>query len=154
MSERYAANTTVDAGTSRMEIERTLVRYGAEAFSYGWDKGQAAIQFVKGDRTIRFVLPMPDRSSREFTHTEAKGIKRSAEAAQKEWEKASRQRWRALALMVKAKLEGVEAGIVTFEEEFMPHVVLPGGKTVFETISEDIDKALSTGQTLYQAIES
>lgn len=154
MTDRYAANTSVDSSSSRAEIERTLVRYGAEAFSYGWDKGQAAIQFVKADRTIRFVLPMPDRESKEFTHTPTRGTKRTASAANDEYEKAVRQRWRALALMVKAKLEGVEAGIVTFEEEFMPHVVLPGGKTVYETIQEDVTRALSTGQTLYEAIES
>lgn len=145
---RYAENTTVDAGSSRMEIERTLVRYGASAFSYGWDQGQAAISFVKDDRQIRFVLPMPDREAREFTHTPARGQKRTPAQAEAEWERASRQRWRALALMVKAKLEGVEAGIVTFEEEFMAHVVLPGGRTVYETIRDDVAESLTTGNHL------
>ena len=34
--------------------------------------------------------------------------------------------------MIKAKLEAVETGITTFEEEFFAHFVLPGGKTVFQ----------------------
>lgn len=151
---RYAENTTVDSTSSRAEIERTLVRYGATSFSYGWDQGMAAIQFVKDDRTIRFQLPLPDRQAREFTHTPTRGTLRAQSAANEEYEKAVRQRWRALALMVKAKLEGVEAGIVTFEEEFMAHVVLSSGRTVFEEIRDDITRALVTGQTLYQAIES
>lgn len=154
MTDRYAANTNVDSSSSRAEIERTLVRYGAEAFSYGWDKGQAAIQFVKADRTIRFVLPMPDREAKEFTHTPTRGTKRTPSAANDEYEKAVRQRWRALALMVKAKLEGVEAGIVTFEEEFMAHVVLPGGFTVYEATKDAIALSLTSGMTFAEAIEA
>lgn len=37
---------------------------------------------------------------------------------------------RALALCIKAKLEAVQAGIVTFDEEFLAHFLLPDGKTV------------------------
>jgi hypothetical protein len=33
----YAANTTVAPEKSRAEIERTLRRYGADAFSYGYE---------------------------------------------------------------------------------------------------------------------
>jgi hypothetical protein len=44
-------------------------------------------------------------------------------------EQACRQRWRALALAIKAKLEAVEAGITSFEDEFMAHIVLPDGST-------------------------
>ena len=36
------------------------------------------------------------------------------------WEQACRQRWRALALVIKAKLEAIDAEISTFEEEFLP----------------------------------
>jgi hypothetical protein len=31
---RYAADTSVSVEKSRMEIERTLARYGADAFAY------------------------------------------------------------------------------------------------------------------------
>lgn len=41
-----------------------------------------------------------------------------------------RQRWRALLLVVKAKLEAIEAGISTLEHEFLANVVLPGGSTI------------------------
>lgn len=146
---RYAENTTVRSDASRNEIERTLVRYGAAAFSYGWDGDKAAIQFVAEGRQIRFVLPMPDRSSKEFTLTPT-GRKRTMTAANEEYEKGVRQRWRALALMVKAKLEGVTAGIVTFEEEFLPHVVLPSGDTVYQSIKEDLEKVYLNGGQLTQ----
>lgn len=150
---RYAENTQVGSDRSRAEIERTLVRYGATAFSYGWDRDAAAIQFVAEERQIRFVLPLPDRDSREFTKTPT-GKARTATAAETEYEKAVRQRWRALALMVKAKLEGVAAGIVTFEEEFLPHVVLPSGRTVYQEIRDDVADAYLTGAVTPLAIEA
>jgi hypothetical protein len=60
---RYAENTQVSSESSRAEIERTLRRYGASEFAYGWDKQQAALMFALADRRIRFALPMPDPPS-------------------------------------------------------------------------------------------
>ncbi len=141
----YAANTDVSSDRSRSEIERTLIRYGATSFSYGWEGGRAAIQFVKDGKRIRFTLPLPDRNDREFTH-HSRGA-RTASAAESAYEQASRQRWRALALVVKAKLEAVEAGITTFEEEFLAHLVLPSGTSVFDSVAPAIELAYATGDT-------
>lgn len=133
---RYAANTTVPIASSRAEIEHTLSRYGAESFAYGWDQEKAVIGFRYQSRQIRFLLPLPDRQDRSFTHYRPGGgsmlSPRTPEGAYKAWEQASRQRWRALALAIKAKLEVVEAGISTFEDEFLAHIVLPDGSTFGE----------------------
>lgn len=143
---RYAENTSVDSSTSRTEIERTLTRYGATSFSYGWEPGRAAIGFKMNDRLIRFMLPMPDRQAREFTHTPERGQPRTKTAADTAYEKSVRQRWRALALMVKAKLEAVASGIVTFEEEFLAHTVLPNGATVFQEVAPAIEESYRSGE--------
>lgn len=87
---------------------------------------------------------MPKRDEKCFTH-HARGM-RTPDAAMKEWEKACRQRWRALALVIKAKLEAVESGISVFEDEFMANIVLPGGRTVSEEIRPMIATAYKTGQ--------
>lgn len=134
MSGRYAENTTVSAESSRAEIERILTRYGATAFAYGWDQSGAILEFQASERRIRFVLPLPDRHDKQFTHYRSGGGRgswtaRTPEAAQKAWEQATRQRWRALALAIKAKLEAVASGISEFEDEFLAHVVLPDGST-------------------------
>lgn len=141
----YAQSTSVASDKSRSEIERTLTRYGAESFMYGWDQSRALVGFVVNDRQIRFVLPMPDRNAREFTHTTARGYRREPKAAEEAYEQAIRQRWRALALVIKAKLEAVEAGIVTFEEEFLAHFLLPGGHTVGDLVVPQIEHAYATG---------
>jgi hypothetical protein len=140
----YAATTQVPVDRSRSEIERTLSRYGADAFMYGWDKDRAVVQFSAHDRIIRFMLPLPDKSDRRFRLTPT-GKARTAESAEKEWEQACRQRWRALSLVIKAKLEAVEAGIAEFEDEFLAYIALPNGQTVSDFIRPQIDEAYITG---------
>ena len=144
MSGRYAEQTAVPSEKSRAEIERTLTRYGAEAFQYGWTAGRAVIGFVAIGRQIRFELPLPDRASDEFTLTPT-GRVRTVAMAEKEYEQAVRQRWRALSLMVKAKLEAVQAEIVAFEDEFLPHTVMPDGRTVAQQIGPAVEHAYATG---------
>lgn len=143
---RYAEKTEVGSDRSRAEIERTLKRYGAVQFAYGWDRAGAVIGFVAHGRQIRFLLPLPDPTNREFTHTPARGTKRSPAQIEAEYERAVRQRWRALALVVKAKLEAVEAGIAVFEDEFLAYTVLPGGETVGQVVGARIAAAYQTGQ--------
>ena len=139
---RYASKTQVPVERSRAEIERTLVRYGAEQFVYGWDRAGAVIGFVvtteaNQKRQVRFQLPLPDRTGPEFTH-HSRG-RRTPDAAEALWEQACRQRWRALNLVVKAKLEAVEAGIATFEDEFLAYTMLPGGETVGQWLTPQLD---------------
>ena len=142
---RYAESTSVDSSKSRAEIERILARYGASSFAYGWDQQNAMVGFVAHNRQIRFILPMPSRTDRAFTHTPSRNFPRSDAQAEVAYEQAVKQRWRALALVVKAKLEAVEAGIATFEDEFLAHTVLPGGETVGDWIGPQIDRAYETG---------
>lgn len=144
MSPTYAASTDVPSDRSRAEIERTLTRYGADQFAYMTSRDRAVIAFVVGDRQVRFVLTLPDRNDRAFTH-HSRGA-RTASAAEGAYEQAVRQRWRALALVVKAKLEAVDAGIVTFEQEFLAHMVLPGGSSVYEHVAPAVARAYATGE--------
>lgn len=143
---QYAAQTTVTSEQSRNEIERILRRYGADDFAYATNRNRAMIGFTAEQRQVRFILPMPDPADREFTHTPTRGTPRSAGEREKAYEQAVRQKWRALALMVKAKLEAVDSGIVTFEQEFLPHIILPGGTTVYESIAPQIATSYDTGQ--------
>lgn len=143
---RYAAGTDVSSDRSRAEIERTLQRYGASQFMYGYDNTRAVVGFIINNRQVRFVLPMPDPNDREFTHTPGRGQKRSPEQARAQWEQATRQRWRALNLVIKAKLEAVESGIVTFDAEFLAHLVLPNGRTVADEVVPMVETAYETNQ--------
>lgn len=112
---RYAEGTVVPIDRSKAEIERLLSRYGATAFCSGWVEGRATIMFEAKGRRIRFELPMPDQKL-------FRGDKLAAE---------QRRRWRCLVLSIKSKLETVETGIASFEEEFLAHIVVPGTDETF-----------------------
>jgi hypothetical protein len=127
---RYAADTSVSADRTRNEIERTLERYGASGFAYAWQGQRVMIAFEAHNRRIRFFLELPDLTT--FERTPSGRQKRTAAQMKSAYDQVVRQRWRALLLLIKAKLEAVESGIVTFEEEFLAHTVLADGRTVAE----------------------
>lgn len=143
----YAAQTSVPIEKSRLEIERTLKRFGARKFVYGWDQEEAVVGFVYGSdenlRQIRFKVHVPPLG--DFRLTPGRRQRRSDAAMHKEWEQAQRQRWRALLLVIKAKLEAIEAGIATFEDEFLAYTMLPGGETVGEWISPQLEDVYRDG---------
>ena len=131
---KFAADTSVSADRSRAEIESTLRRYGADEFGYLTTRTGAVVMFAVGERRIKFTLPMPDPNDKEFTHTPARGTKRSPTQIEAAWEQATRQRWRALHLVIKAKLEAVESGITEFDDEFLAHILTPNGQTIGEQL--------------------
>lgn len=142
---RYAANTTVAADKTRREIESALSRWGANAFMYGWQNQRAVLAFEAHRRQIRFELPMPDRNDREFTHTPSKGQRRSAGQVEQMYDQAVRARWRALLLIIKAKLEAIESGITSFEDEFLAHTVIASGATVSDWLQPQIAESYESG---------
>jgi len=142
---KFAENTSVAAERSRAEIERILARYGATGFMYGWSAEHATVAFDMNARRVMFRLPMPASDDREFTHTPSRGTRRSAAQIEAAYDQAVRQRWRALALVIKAKLEAVESGITLFEEEFLAHIVLPNGQTVGHWMLPQVEQAYSRG---------
>lgn len=140
---RYAAQTDVTVEKSKSEIERTLTRYGADQFMYGWEPGRAVIGFRMRGRQIRLELPLPKET--DFVYTESGRRRKSQETIRDAWEQGCRQRWRALALVVKAKLEAVECEITTFEEEFLAHILLPDNSTVGQFMVPQIEEVYGQG---------
>lgn len=143
---KFAADTSVSSDRSRAEIERTLSRYGAVGFMYGWSGANAVVAFEMSGRRIRFDLPLPAKDDKRFWYTPNRNTKRSPSQAEAEWEQACRQRWRALSLVIKAKLEAVESGISVFEEEFLANIVLPGNQRVGTWLLPQIADAYASGK--------
>ncbi len=141
----HAKDTTVPVEKTRDEIEATLKRYGADQFAYGWDAGSACIGFRAQGRFVKFVLPIPDRDDKKFKRN-ARGGALSLTQQTNVFDKAVRQRWRALLLVIKAKLEAVQVGITTFEDEFLSHITLPSGESVGQWLRPQIAEAYRTGK--------
>jgi len=154
---RYAQNTSVPVDRSRAEIERVLERYGATGFGYSWERREVAISpvpvygsktelrefamlgFQLRKRSIRLDVPMP--TVREV------GSEARIDAAR-------RQRWRALLLVIKAKLEAVESGIGPLESEFLANVVTESGRTIGEVVLPRLSEAVQAGRLLPAASET
>ena len=145
---RYASQTSVSVEKSRAEIESILTRYGADQFVYGWSGDDVVIMFKMKGKMIRFNMTMPPKD--QFKKTPSGRRMRSNGDMLKAWEQASRQRWRALALVIKAKLEAVESDIkgITFESEFLAHFVLAGNKTIGEILIPQLDTVIKKGKLM------
>jgi hypothetical protein len=116
----YASRTKVPVDKTRMDIERLVKKYGAKGFASAWQDGSARVEFLCQNRHVRLTV-------------ETRGIVAST---------VERERWRALLLLVKAKLVAVEAKIATFEQAFVGDIVLPEtGKTVWESVREPLKLA-------------
>jgi hypothetical protein len=146
----YAEKTSVTVEKSKAEVERILTRYGASQFVSGWDQGhmQAMVQFDMKSRRIRFILKMPDVKEfqyyrRKNSHHDSERTIRQAEAYQ---DQEMRRRWRALALVVKAKLEAVESGISEFESEFLANIVTGSGQTIGDLIMPKLSTIADSGK--------
>jgi hypothetical protein len=151
----YAQNTSVSVDKSKAEIERTLSRFGASHFGYAWKEGTAIIEFAVNERRIRFNMKLPMKIEERFAFRKAYGKLRPNEPAKAEklWEQECRSNWRALALLVKAKLSAVEAGITTFEEEFLSHTIIVPEKgkkatTVAEWLLPQVNAQYENGGNL------
>jgi hypothetical protein len=129
----YAENTRVPVSQSRADIERLLERGKAKQYgtAIDYDLGIARVQFKLQERVVRFTIGLPDR--KKF----GDGVR---------FERAERQKWRALLLVIKAKLESVENHIEGFEEAFMSQIVMPNDRTVSELILPQIAESYKTGR--------
>lgn len=143
---QYAAKTEVPSDRSRAEIERILERYGADQFIYGWDGPRARIGFRMAGRQVRLDVPLPERTDPKYQQTASGRYRASQATARAAWEQDMRQRWRAVLLIIKAKLEAVDAGISTFESEFLSNIMLPSGATVGEWAEPQLEHIYQTGQ--------
>lgn len=125
----YAHGTDVPVPKTRMEIETQLSRHGAHQYMTGTDS-RAGVGFVA------FTL-----QGRQYRIT----LQRHAAPGRKP-EQVEREQWRALLLVIKAKLEICSRGDATPEREFMAHLVLPNGLTVGDWLGPQIADAYEGGR--------
>ena len=117
----YAAKTKVSVEQTRVDIERVLTRYGADAFGYSQDGPAVRIAFRREGRHYRIDLIMPEDPQ------------------------GCRVRWRALLMIIKAKLEAAAAGVTSFEDEWLAQTVLPDRQTVGEWAKPQLEEAYRIG---------
>jgi len=140
----YAEGTTVPVEKSRAEIERLLHRHGADQLGLISDaeRGIAFVLFTIDGRQVRLKVPLPRLV--DFAKDGHRSV--SKDVQERRWEQANRERWRAVLLVCKAKLELVELGLSSVEREFLADIALPNGQTVGEFMRPQLQEAYGTGR--------
>ena len=137
MSIRSYANTSVGAGRSKEQIEKLLHKVGAVGFR--WDSGlpvQRGSDTPLGYEQLTAALSWNDRKL---------AFRLRIEYAD---QKQQRQNLRALYWYLKAKIEAIEFGIVDLEQEFMPYMLAPSGRTLYDELGgRDTRLLLESGES-------
>jgi hypothetical protein len=141
----FAEGTTVPVEKTRVEIERLLKDAGAVEYATAARPGGASITFRLCDRWVRFDLVIPGTDDKRFKFDRRRWI--NGESTKKRLQEAEERRlWRALLLVLKAKLEAARSGVATFESEFLAYIVVAGGRTVGQDIIPQIREAYDGGR--------
>ena len=141
----YANQTTVSVDRSLAQIKSLIMDHEADLFTSGEDllDGVAKVEFRVNGKYVRFIITIPHIDNFEYTPG---GAYREPHVRKKQHAQGVRQRWRQLLLMLKGKFEAVEAGVVTFEEEFLPYFVMPDNSTVANHVVPMLEEAYETGK--------
>lgn len=134
----YAANTKVSVDKSQAEIKKVLAKYKATSFMTAETPEKASIAFEMNYRRIRFVFNRPSVST--------EGSRKRIQQSVNHLEQEERRLWRCLVLAIKSKLESVESGIATFEQEFLANIVLSNGKTMGDVAIPQIAKSYENNE--------
>jgi len=122
----YAKNTTVPVDRSLGAIKDTLKRYGAEGFLHAEQGGKSILRFTYRGICLGFEMLTAESDEMDA--------------------KEERRRWRVLLLLIKAKLEVIDSGVSTFEEQFFSDIIMPGGVRIGSQAKQQITKMLETGK--------
>jgi hypothetical protein len=127
---RYAEGTTVTVESSRGEITGILAKNGV--MNMGWQTGPEGDQLLfelKG-RRYSFAIPKP-------TMPEIRKMYPNARDDNSKWHAEWRRRWRAIVLLLKAKLEFSDGETTTVERELMPYMLTADGRTTLGQLVEE-----------------
>jgi hypothetical protein len=130
---RYAEGTTVPVESSRGEITGILAKHGCNRMAWGTAPEGDTLQFELKGNVYRFTIAHPSSDPKPHAWFNPNSRLQTHEQAAKEW----RRRWRAHVLLIKAKLEFAAGGDTTLEREFMPNLLVEGGRrTLSEWLSD------------------
>lgn len=147
MSTPYAEGSQVSVEKSKNELDALLRKHGANQRGNQDDdlQGVSLVFFRLKDRQVRLMVPLPKFAAFATFERKGKPVERTPEDQAKQFEQACRTRWRAVVLVVKAKLELIEIGMSDVEREFLADITLPDGRSVGELLKPMIQQAYLNG---------
>ena len=119
----YAKYTKVSVEKTQWTIIELLKKHGAKGFMMDFENNRLGFQV--GNRNVIINMKNPNK---DYYDTE------------NQYEQAIKAKWRSFLLIIKAKFVGIESGVTTFDDEFMPHFILKNGRTLGEFILPQLDQ--------------
>jgi hypothetical protein len=119
---------------SKAEIVGLLREYGADQLHWTMSTELVVVAFRCQGRFVRIELVLPSLDEDCFwrapkgsrgawcTRNGKWGMWRTTGQAAAIHEQEVRRLWRALAVLLEAKFEAVESGVISFDREFMAHI--------------------------------
>ena len=109
-------DTAVPVSKTQEAIKKLLASFQVTRTRFTSMPSGALLEFVRqveSDQLIPFRITISPKV-------------RNRNATLRDWEQAERQVWRVAFFWLKSKLEAIEFGLVEFEEEFLPYMLLSG----------------------------
>jgi hypothetical protein len=135
----YENSTTGSAALT--EIQKILRRFGCSSFGVmeEWDAGAIKLQFIWSNRPITMtVSSMGYAAAWLKEHPYSHRMRRTKQEHNAlALEKGQVAVYSILRDWIKGQVTAVETGIMSFEQVFLPHMMLPSGDTVHEMIVRD-----------------
>lgn len=120
--------TQVAVERSQAEIRRLLSRFNVEATRFTSFPAYALLEFVRRDPDGNGVIP--------YRITVQPKVGKQPRNTQRELDRAEKQVWRVVYYWLKSKLEAIQFGLLEFEQEFLPHMLLADGRGREETVDK------------------
>jgi len=133
---RNYSSTTIRAENTQADISRELAKYGIQSVQHTSMPGgfsvafQAEVQEVNRPITIRIDIPWNQEKDKEDHYG---------------W-RDKRIKYRVLFYYIKSLLTAWDNGLKAFTDIFMPHIVLPGGRTVSQDLLPKYTMAIESGE--------
>jgi hypothetical protein len=123
---------TATAGERALgELKKTLEKFGCQSFGSMVDveRGVTIVQFKHQGRVVSLEA--------NWKGYAALLLKHSRRTQEKAIEQARKSVCSVLRDWVKAQITAVEAGVMSFEAVFMPHMLLPSGERLIDKVKAD-----------------
>lgn len=137
-----SATTSTPVRNSKADVERVLLRYGADGLSVAqnYGSGTVLVSFIVPNSTEKGAPMVPVKLPIEVRRVYDKLNDRNATCTTEEimggdpkgWAQAERVAWRNLVLWIDAALSAAQCGLQTITEAFFAHAVLDGGERVID----------------------
>lgn len=132
MTKAYE-DTNVPKARSQEQIEKMLRKFGVQAVRFTSFPSYATLEFVRKEKDGRLspyrIVVKPK-------------VQSYARYPDKELDRAERQVWRVAYWWLKSKIEAIDFGLVEFQEDFLPYLMVTNSQGRSDTAGRMITERL------------